>query len=151
MQRWTSEPIPLPAFAEAPWERADLEFESLEHDGPSYAVAVFLNNPDVPEDAGDDTPGFAGRFTVFAHGDCWGDPGHCEPRTRPVSAFDRRPLHPLTPINITVEVTDALRALGDVDEVTVTALAYSTQPDKREDVLRFARLTLVTYDPPATV
>jgi hypothetical protein len=114
-------------------------------------VAVFLNNTDVAEDAGDDTPGFAGRFTVFAHGDCWGDAGHCEPTGEPVSAFDRRPLHPLTPIDITVEITDALRALGAVDEVTVTALAWSSEPEKREDVLRFARLTLITYDPPATL
>jgi hypothetical protein len=35
--------------------------------------------------------------------------------------------------------------------VTVTALAYSTEPDKREDVLRFGRLTLITYDPPVTL
>jgi hypothetical protein len=88
---------------------------------------------------------------VFAHGDCWGDPGHCDPSRGPLHTFDRRPLHPLTPINVTVEITDALRALGPVDEVTVTALAHSTEPDKREDVLRFARLTLITYDPPATL
>jgi hypothetical protein len=151
MQRWSSQPIPVPAVDDAPWERADLEFEGVEHDGPSYAVAVFLNNPDVADDAGDDTPGFAGRFTVFAHGDCWGDAGHCEPTGEPVSAFDRRPPHPLTPIDITLEITDALQALGAVDEVTVTALGYSSEPDKREDVLRFARLTLITYDPPATL
>ena len=86
----------------------------------------------------------------FAHGDCWGDPATAT-RREPVHAFDRRPPHPLTPINITVEITDALLALKDVEEVTVTALAYSTEPDKREDVLRFARLTLITYDPPATL
>jgi hypothetical protein len=57
----------------------------------------------------------------------------------------------LAPINITVEITEALQALKDVEEVTVTALAYSTEPDKREDVLRFGRLTLITYDPPVTL
>jgi tyrosinase len=152
MQRWTSHPIPVPAFPGAPWERADLEFEDLRHDGPSYAVVLFLNHPDVAEDAvPEQTPGFAGRFTVFAHGECWGDPGHCDPPGEPLHAFDRRPLHPLTPINVTVEITDALRALGAVEEVTVTALAYSTVPEKREDVLRFSRLTLITYDAPATL
>ena len=152
MQRWTSQPLPVPAFPEAPWERADLEFEDLLHDGPSYVVVLFLNNPDVAEDATpDETPGFAGHFTVFAHGDCWGDPGHCDPSGKPVHAFDRRAPHPLTPINITVEITEALQALKDVEEVTVTALAYSTEPEKREDVLRFGRLTLITYDPPVTL
>jgi len=115
-------------------------------------VVLFLNNPDVAEDAiPDETPGFAGHFTVFAHGDCWGDPGHCDPPGKPVHAFDRRAPHPLAPINITVEITEALQALKDVEEVTVTALAYSTEPDKREDVLRFGRLTLITYDPPVTL
>ena len=72
MQRWTSQPLPVPAFPQAPWERADLEFEDLLHDGPSYAVVLFLNNPDVADDAiPEQTPGFAGHFTVFAHGDCW--------------------------------------------------------------------------------
>jgi tyrosinase len=152
MQRWTSQPIPVPTVPDAPWERADLEFESLTHDGPSYAVVVFLNNPDVAEDAAPDTtPGYAGRFTVFAHGRCWGDAGHCDLPTQPVTPFDRRPPHPLTPIDITVEITDALRALGPIEEVTVTALAFSTDPAEREDVLRFSRLTLITYDPPATI
>ena len=152
MQRWTSDPLPVPTDPGEPWEHADLEFESLTHDGPSYTVVLFLNNPEVAEDASpDETPGFAGRFTVFAHGDCWGYAGHCDPPSGPLHTFDRRPLHPLTPINVTVEITDALRALGPVDEVTVTALAHSTEPDKREDVLRFARLTLITYDPPATL
>src|SRR5258707_698118 len=49
MRRWTSQPLPVPAFPEGPWERADLEFEDLLHDGPSYAVVLFLNNPDVAE------------------------------------------------------------------------------------------------------
>ena len=95
MQRWTSQPLPVPAFPEAPWERADLEFEDLLHDGPSYAVVLFLNNADVAEDAiPDQTPGYAGHFTVFAHGDCWGDPGHCDLQLRrpdAVQGAERKP------------------------------------------------------------
>ena len=151
MQRWSSQPIPVPAVDDAPWERADLEFEGVEHDGPSYAVAVFLNNPDVADDAGDHTSGFAGRFTVFAHGDCWGDAGHCEPTGEPVSALEPRRVHPQNTTENTDQTTHPLQALGAVDDVTVTALAWSSEPDKREDVLRFARLTLITYDPPATL
>ena len=42
MQRWTSQALALPA---ASWKRADLEFEGVEHDGASFVVHVFLNNP----------------------------------------------------------------------------------------------------------
>src|SRR5215208_5246852 len=78
-----------------------------------------------------------------------GETRKCHPPSEPLHAFDRRPLHPLTPINVTVEITDALRALGAVEEVTVTALTHSTDPDKREDALQFSRFTLLSYDPRA--
>jgi hypothetical protein len=145
-QRWTSEPLRVPRDADAPFLRADLEFEDVAHDGPSFVVLLYFNDPGVDEHAGRDHPSFAGEFTVFAHGDCWGDVGHCELPQGPVTPFDRRPLHPLTPINVTVEVTEALRALGDAETVTVTVLAESLDPEKDDDVLRFKRLTLVTYD-----
>src|SRR5206468_1231186 len=82
--------------------------------GPSYVVHLYLNRPDVADDAfAEAGRGHAGHFTVFGHGECWGDLGHCDVPTGALHAFDRRPPHPLTPINITVEVTDALKALGD--------------------------------------
>jgi hypothetical protein len=146
MQRWTSEALTVVHDPAAPFQRADLEFETLEHDGPSYTVALYLNNPDVNDAAPRDADGYAGEFTVFAHGDCWGDVGHCDIPRDPLHPFDDRALHPLTPVNITIEITDALKALGDTESVTVTALAESVDPGKREEVLRFGRLTLVTYD-----
>lgn len=139
MQRWTSEPLAIPKAEGAPFTSAELSFEDLRHDGPSFVVRVHLNAPDADEETAP-----AAGFTVFAHGDCWGDLGHCEIPTEPVSAFDRRPAHPLTPRNVSVDVSDGLKALGDVDEVTVTALAFAV--DGTEAPLRFGRLTLVTYD-----
>ena len=139
MQRWTSEPLAIPKAEGAPFAAAEVSFEDLRHDGASFVVRVHLNAPDADEDTAP-----AARFTVFAHGDCWGDAGHCEVVTDPVSPFDRRPAHPLTPRNLSVDVTDALKALGDVDEVTVTALAFAV--DDTAEPLRFGRLTLVTYD-----
>src|SRR3954453_8065578 len=82
----------------------------------------------------------AGRRVV--DGDCWGDYGHCDVPSEPLHQFDRRHPHPLRPININVEITEALRTLGKVEEVRVTALVHSVDPDKRADPLRFARLTL---------
>ena len=143
MQRWTSQAL---ALSRTNWKRADLEFEGVEHDGASFVVHLFLNNPDADEA----TPRtaeerYAGYLTVFAHGDCWGDVGHCD-IPEPVSPFDRRPPHPLIPFDATVEITQALSALAeDTREVTVTALAFNKDGDEA-DVLRFKQLTLLTYE-----
>jgi hypothetical protein len=145
MQRWTSDPLPISPH-EVPFADADLEFEGLRHDGPSFSVYLYFNNPEVDGEAGEAGEGFIGRFQVFAHGDCWGDAGHCKVPEGPIHAFDTRPPHPLTPINITIDCAEALRALGDSEEATVTALAYSLDPEKKEEPLKFERLTLVTYD-----
>jgi tyrosinase len=143
MERWTSQVMAVPA--PTGWQRADLEFEGVEHDGPSFVIHVFLNHPDADET----TPRtaeerYAGYLTVFAHGDCWGDVGHCD-IPEPVSPFDRRPPHPLLPFDATLEITEALRALpGDTSEITVTVLAFN-QADDTGGVLRFKQLTLLTY------
>lgn len=104
--------IELPADADQPeFTRADLTFYGLDHSGPSYEVRVFFDHPD----ADPDTPlsadaGFAGKYSVFGHGGCFGEEGHCEIRA-PVSAFDRRQPHPLVPAVRILTVTDAIRDL----------------------------------------
>jgi tyrosinase len=143
MQRWTSQALAVPPRTS--WQRADLEFEGTEHDGASFVMHVFLNNPDADE-ATPHTPEqrYAGYLSVFAHGDCWGDAGHCD-IPEPVSAFDQRPPHPLLPFDATLEITDALTALSDATgEITVTVLAFNKNNDT-EGVLRFKQLTLLTY------
>jgi hypothetical protein len=146
MQRFVSEPLTVPHH-ERSYYRADLEFEGLERFGASYVGLVFLENTD----AGEATPlsadvGYAARFTLFGHAVCFGDTGHCAVSER-VSPFDRNPEHALTPVNITVEITQALQRV-QAPQVPVTVLAFSTNPEdaERQDILRFARLTLVTYD-----
>lgn len=146
MQRWNSEPLTVPRDAAAPFIHANLEFEDVEHDGPSFVVRLYFNNAGVSDDARDDAPGYAGHFTVFGHGDCWGDQGHCSVSTDRLHPFDHRPAHPLTPINITVDVTKPLHALAKAGNVTVTALVESLDPAKQPEPLRFKRLTLVTFE-----
>ena len=143
MQRWTSQALALPARSS--WERADFEFEGVEHDGASFVVHLFLNNTEANE-ATPRTPEerYAGYLTVFAHGDCWGDVGHCDIH-EPVSPFDRRRPHPLVAFNATLEVSEPLGALPETTrEVTVTALAFNKNADET-DVFRFNALTLLTY------
>src|SRR5579859_7556587 len=115
-----------------------------------HRLQPFLNNPDA--DAA--TPRtaeqrYAGYLTVFAHGDCWGDVGHCD-IPEPVSAFDRRPPHPLVPFDATLEISEPLQALSETigpdgaGEITVTVLAFN-EADDTDGVLRFKELTLLTY------
>jgi len=143
MQRWTSQVMAVPP--PTTWQRADLEFEGVEHDGASFVLHVFLNNAEADEI----TPRtaeqrYAGYLTVFAHGDCWGDVGHCD-IPEPVSPFDQRPPHPLIPFNATLEISDSLRALPEgTSEITVTVLAFNKNGDE-DSVLRFKNLTLLTY------
>jgi hypothetical protein len=147
MQRFVSKPLRVPHYEHAPFYRADLELEGLERFGSSFIGHVFLDNPEAdaatalkPEN------GYAGKFTVFGHAVCFGDVGHCDVPER-VSPFDRRLEHPLTPINVSVEITDALNRARK-QRVTVTVLAFSSnlEDERKQDVLRFQRLTLITYD-----
>lgn len=146
MQRWTTEkPLALPIpFGEV--ERIDLEFVNVRRDGGSFTAFVFLNADDLPEDAGRDHENFAGSFSIFSSGECWGSDGHCDWKRGPVSAFDRRPPHHLAPINVSMDVTETAMKLGDPKKLTVTVHAARTaEPEAREGVLRFDQLTALAY------
>ncbi len=149
MDRFTSRPLDLPGpAAREAFYRADLIFEGVDHSGPSYEARIFLNNPE----AGPDTPrdadsGYAGSFTIFGHGGCVGEEGHCDPATRTTDAFDLRAPHPLEPITKTVQITRALRGTGG-ETMTVTVVPVVPHADgaRTEDVLEFARIRLATYE-----
>jgi hypothetical protein len=145
MQRWSSEPIAVPSSVEQ-IASAQLEFAGVRHDGPSFSFYAFLTaGEQPPEDAGREHPAFAAAMTVFAHGDCWGGAGHCDWKRGPVSDFDRRPEHHLTPQTLTLDVTERLKALGNPDRVIVTILASRPTDRDAEDVMRFERLSLYCY------
>jgi hypothetical protein len=145
MQRWRSEPLPL-AIETARVTRVDLEFREVRRDDGSFTAFVFLNDENVPPEAGRDYPSFAAAFSIFAHSRCWGDEGHCDWRREPVSAFDVRPPHHLTPITVTLDVTDAAKLLPSLDPIVVTVHAARLEdPDATEGVFRFANLTALAY------
>jgi tyrosinase len=111
MTRFQSEPLDLPADR-TDVQRADLIFYGVDHSGPTYEARIFLDNAR----ANGDTPltadaGYAGSFTVFGHGGCFGSDDHCAPRDRYSDEFDRRPPHPLTPQTVAVTITDALERI----------------------------------------
>jgi hypothetical protein len=148
MQRWTSDaPLVLPIPFRAV-KRLDLEFEDVRRDAGSFTAFVFLNAEDgLPDDAGRTHPSFAGSFSIFAPMRCWGTDGHCDWTREPLGPFDRRPPHHLTPINVTMNVTDTLDRLGNSDSLTVTVHAVrAAERAATEGVLRFDRLTALAYE-----
>jgi hypothetical protein len=146
VQRWTT-----PAALQLPIEfarisRLDLEFVNVRRDHGSFTAVVFVNPPELSTDAGREHESCVGSFTIFAPSECWGGEGHCDWERAPVSAFDRRGPHHLTPINVRMEITEAIERLGNPDalEVTVHA-ALRNDPDAAEGVLIFDKLLALAY------
>jgi hypothetical protein len=146
MQSWTTpKPLATPIDFDRV-SRIDLEFVDLRRDSGSFTAFVFLNAGRVPADAGRDHERFAGSFTVFTRGECWGGEGHCDWERGPVSAFDRRPQHHLTPINVSMDVTETIRRIGNPKRLEVTVHASKAgDPKASKGFLLFDRLTVMSY------
>lgn len=131
----------------SPFTRADLVFTGVDQSGTSYEVRLFLNNPaataDTPRTA---EHGYAGRFTIFGHGGCYGGAGHCEPSSA------RRVIPPPAPQDTYVTVTQALRRVladgGRLETVTLVPVSLTPrQADRRPapELLHFGDVSLQTY------
>jgi tyrosinase len=149
MDRFTSDPIDLaPSVAAGDFEAADLIFYGVDASWNSYTARVFLDAPARrrPDTSPGREAGYAGFFTIFGHGGCVGDTGHCDPGHEDRDDFDTRPEHGLTPQTKSVDITRALRAHGG-GAVVVTVLAVVPSKDGAQlaDVMRFTGLRLATY------
>jgi hypothetical protein len=142
-----------PETGQAEFSRADVVIQGLDHSQISYEVRLFLNNPSATADTARTTEhGYAGRVTVFGHGGCYGDPGHCEVPPPSTDPTDLRPPHPLTPLDTYVTITDALRSILQRDGAlhSLTLVPVSTPPVRTErkpapELLRFDDVSLRTY------
>jgi hypothetical protein len=149
----TKKPLDLPARdAAAEGRRADLVFYGVHHLGPSYIGRVFLGNEDADEKTPlDPANGYAGHFTIFGHNGCAGDEGHCDVPEGPRDPYDHAPPHPLTPLTVTVEVSDALALLkGRRVQVTVVPIEPHAGGPRISDALEFESVRLVTYESTVT-
>lgn len=146
MQDWTTpKPLAVPIAFDSV-KRIDLEFVDVHRDAGSFTAFVFLNAKGLGPKAGRDHDRFAGSFSVFAPSECWGGEGHCDWKQGPVSAFDQRPPHHLSPINISMDVTEAALRLGNPKRLSITVHASRTgEPKLKEGVLRFKELTVLAY------
>lgn len=150
MASWTSPPIGIPELdASHGFVRADLELQGVEHGGASFQVHVFFDNGAANESTEHDpSTGYAGTFTVFGHGECFGDAGHCDVPKTPPDPFDVRLPHALTPANKTVTVTHAVQSAREAgkSKFSLTLVSVAAHESYEGDPLVFRRLNLVTYD-----
>ncbi len=146
--------LPYPGDAgDSAFTRADVVFIGVDHSDLSYEVRLFLNNPTAtaatPRTA---EHGYAGRFTIFGHGGCYGDERHCEVPAPSADPTDLRLPHPLTPLDTYVTVTDALRRIladgGTLQTVTLVPISITPSRADRKpapELLHFADVSLQTY------
>lgn len=86
----------------------DLSFKNVDHSHYSYEVWVFANNPQATIK----TPrkieqGYLGRFTIFGHGGCFGQEGHCNYSIADVDKFNPNRPHPVAPVKRCVTLNSA--------------------------------------------
>ncbi|HLK37624.1 MAG TPA: tyrosinase family protein [Polyangiaceae bacterium] len=90
-----------------------LVFQGMAKTKESYEVRVFLNE-DGPttETSMAGNPHYAGTVWLFGHGECIGDLGHCD---KPLERrdFDQRPPHHLSPHDLRMDVSAALKSVVD--------------------------------------
>jgi len=145
-ERYTSEAIELPNAGPGAISRADLVFYGVDHSSSSFCARIFLDKPDADATTPIDDPSYAGSFSIFGHGGCFGGPGHCDVKERD-EPFDLRPPHQLTPATRTVIVTDHIKRLlveGSSDTFTVTVVAV-VPGDESNDVLTLRHVRLLSY------
>ena len=133
------------------YRRADIQLHGVDQAVPSYEGRVFLNRPDAdPRTELDPERGYLGSFFVFGKVHCWGEEGHCEVPER--RGFDRR-RDPTRFAKVRVRIADGLlpRLVERADgELTLNVVAVIPEREdyrdfRPEDVLRFDRLSIVTY------
>jgi tyrosinase len=150
VDRFVTDPLELPALSADDVEgfRADLIFYGIDHSGDSYHARIYIDEPGADQSTGRDHPNYAGSFTVFAHGGCFGDEGHCEVPDEAPDPFDVRPPPQLRPYTKVVTITDALRSVVDVTKeeqtVTVTVVAETVR-ERSNEVLAFDTVRLAVY------
>lgn len=138
--------------------RADLVFEDLSTIGSSYGLRVFFNNKKATADTERTAKnGYAGRLTIFGHGDCLGSDGHCSSASKVQVRLDAPAMpilqHPTAPMKRILTVTPALdrvmrryaRGLHTVSLVTVLQTPLRKNRKPMSGLLKCRRVSLRTY------
>ncbi len=117
MPVYISEPFQFqPSSFEHSKQRFELIVRGVRHIGPSYEARVFVGQNSANEETEPtEENGFAGRFHILGHGDCYGAPGHCGPAQQRL-AYDTTPPLSSRPIEIHVNITNGLKRAAEAAE-----------------------------------
>jgi hypothetical protein len=125
--------------------RVDLIFYEIDHSGPSYEARVFVGNGDATAETPREVEhGYVGSFTVFGHGGCYGEAGHCDIHQGTRDEYDVRPPHPLTPWTKTLIVPAEAIGLFTGEAIKLTVLPLAIDGDGELDI-DFKRVRLAAY------
>jgi hypothetical protein len=137
-------------FATAPLltdhKRADVELHRVDQAVPSYEGRLFLGRPDADRDTPlEEREGYVGSFFVFGKEECWGeDEEHCAPETG--RKFDlRRPPNRYAKVRVRTPDGAVRRLAEGADNLTLHIVVVMPEDEERDDVLRFDRLSIITY------
>lgn len=122
------------------FKRADLIFYGVNEMDDSYDVAIFINNPNADKTTDESLEtGYAGGFSIFGHGGCYGGYGHCETPTVK-GKYNPHIEHPSAKPNmINVDVSEQLRrALSSETDDKISVTLVPSCPHLLEDGERVA-------------
>ena len=135
------------------FSRADIEMQNVDHSGPSYEGRVFLNNPSAGEDTElTEKNGYVGSYSIFGHGGCVGNLGHCDilPQKGP---YDKRPAQDLKPQYKRIIITDFLKKIGkNTNQFTITIVPVlygetkSSIEVNMKEIVKLDKIGIITYD-----
>lgn len=109
-----------------------LQFHQVKHPKDSYTVYIFVNQPDAgPDTPTENNPNYAGRFTIWGHGECIGGKGHCYVPTNARATGSR---HHLCPFDIEHDISRCVEGLkayaGKLDVSLVVKVVGSDANDE---------------------
>lgn len=87
-----------------------VQFHQVKHPKESYVVHLFVNTPDANvKTPRQGNPNYAGRFTIWGHGECIGGKGHCDV---PADARAKGSRHHLVPFDIDYDISQCVAKIG---------------------------------------
>jgi len=147
----TGSQTPIATFdltkVEDEFARAELRLEGVEHPTESFTIRVFINQPGADVNTLTiGNPNFAGSFTFFGHHECLGEEGHCDPTLESRGKFDIRAPHHLTPMQMRLRVTPAIKAARSTGKVAlITFVPVDAEGNAMADpVLKVEAISLIT-------
>lgn len=117
---------------------AAVQFHQVKYPKESLIVHIFVNTPEASKGTPrNNNPNYAGRFTIWGHGECWGGQGHCDV---PANARTTDSRHHLMPFDINYDISQCVAKIGafgkEIDvSIVVDVLGKDVNDETTEGLL----------------